>query len=317
MTLAEYADFICGKLGKSDEASVTLAKGFVRARWKMIWDSALWTESKVLASVSVTAGQTISIAPDTIERILAIRWNTNRNLWPVSSETVFDFDSEAWDRSGGPMRFVILQPAVSGPSSGNPNLTISGTDDDDASAGKRAKIVVESEAGTTFEFTTTIPTVAASPLNLSILSGLRWIISFTKEVTEGTITVSMAPGGVGILLGSQTEATRRPRFRLLETPSTAGAVLLLGKRKANLLTEDQDAPLLQNVDNALIAFATSDMLERMRQYSKAKLKVEEAAAQMKILFDLERGQQASHVQIIPMEEPDPTSCGGFSGKGYW
>lgn len=91
------------------------------------------------------------------------------------------------------------------------------------------------------------------------------------------------------------------RFRPVPVPDAAGSVYVLGKLKWVTLG-DSDSPCLRGVDNALLAFAEADMLERGRQYAKAQAKYAEAGAQMEIMRDIEKGQQQSISSIIPMEE---------------
>jgi hypothetical protein len=86
---------------------------------------------------------------------------------------------------------------------------------------------------------------------------------------------------------------------LLRANSAPLEVLALGKRTYPGLLHDFEAPALSNVENALLAYAMADMLERQRQYAKAQLKLQEAQEQMALLHDLERHQSASETRIIP------------------
>lgn len=91
------------------------------------------------------------------------------------------------------------------------------------------------------------------------------------------------------------------RLRPVPTPLTAGTLYTLGKLKWVTLG-DSDTPCLRGIDNALLAFAEGDMLERGRQYAKAQAKYQEAAAQVSLMRDIEKGQQQSIATITPMEE---------------
>jgi len=53
------------------------------------------------------------------------------------------------------------------------------------------------------------------------------------------------------------------------------------------------------LDDALIAFAMADLLERERQFGKAQAKVGEAVALVNETLLAERDQQQNHIQIIP------------------
>jgi len=97
------------------------------------------------------------------------------------------------------------------------------------------------------------------------------------------------------------------RMKPVPVPNAAGVIYVLGKLKWVTLG-DADSPCLRGIDNALLAFAESDMLERARQYGKAQAKTGEGAAHIQIMRDIEKGQQQSISMITPMEEGifDPT-----------
>jgi hypothetical protein len=99
------------------------------------------------------------------------------------------------------------------------------------------------------------------------------------------------------------------RIKPVPVPSDAGTMYVLGKLKWVALG-DSDSPCLRGVDNALLAYAEADMLERSRQYAKAQNKFAEASAAVQVMRDIERGQQQMVSQIIPMEEGYYDPAGG-------
>lgn len=98
------------------------------------------------------------------------------------------------------------------------------------------------------------------------------------------------------------------RFKPVPTPDAAGSMYVLGKLKWVELGAT-DSPCLRGVDNALLAYAEGDMLERARQYGKAQAKFAEAAAHVQIMKDIEKGQQQSISMITPMEEGSVSPIG--------
>ena len=92
-------------------------------------------------------------------------------------------------------------------------------------------------------------------------------------------------------------------IKLVRKPNTAKTLLVLGKLKITALG-DTDSPKINGVDNALLAYVESDMLEHMRQYGKAQVKQGEAAAQMSLMRDLEMGQAAKETRVIPKVSSD-------------
>jgi len=88
------------------------------------------------------------------------------------------------------------------------------------------------------------------------------------------------------------------RIKPVPVPSAAGTLFVLGKLNWVALT-DSDTPTLNGIDNALLAFAEGDMLERARQYGKAQTKFTEAASHIGIMRDMETGQKQNIGRIIP------------------
>lgn len=79
-------------------------------------------------------------------------------------------------------------------------------------------------------------------------------------------------------------------IRLYPAPDVDTTFLIFGKRVCPALTSDADTSVLRNCDNAIIAFAIGDMLERMRQYGKAQAKFKEAAELLESAKNLEKEQ---------------------------
>tara|TARA_R110002020_G_scaffold111306_5_gene256936 strand:- start:323 stop:1066 length:744 start_codon:yes stop_codon:yes gene_type:complete len=88
------------------------------------------------------------------------------------------------------------------------------------------------------------------------------------------------------------------RIKPVPVPKSAGTLFVLGKLNWVALG-DTDTPALNGIDNALLAFAEGDMLERARQYQKAQVKFTEAASHVQIMRDLEKGQEQNISRIIP------------------
>jgi len=104
------------------------------------------------------------------------------------------------------------------------------------------------------------------------------------------------------------------RLKPVPVPKSAGNVFVLGKLNWVALT-DTDTPALNGIDNALLAFSEGDMLERSRQYGKAQIKFQEAASQVQIMKDLEKGQRQSISRIIPYTYDDYDFHGNVADFG--
>lgn len=86
-------------------------------------------------------------------------------------------------------------------------------------------------------------------------------------------------------------ASNAKKIRLLPTSATAISLRVVGKRTMPTLA-DGDSLILRNLDNCLLAFATADMLQRQRQYGKAKELVEEGGALLEAAKKVETEQAA-------------------------
>lgn len=87
-------------------------------------------------------------------------------------------------------------------------------------------------------------------------------------------------------------------IQLMEAPKEESDLLYCAKTKPPTLAGD-DTPPLTGCVTALLAYVEADMLENARQYAKARLKIEEAEAQMQMMIDNEERQQARQQRIIP------------------
>ena len=299
MTLTELADYTCAKVGQTDEDSLAQCKRFLNARLRMIWDSALWRDSLCLATVSPAAGASWIILPASVERVLKLRAGSSAALPPLEGALVFDYAPDLFESAGDPLGFAVFAPVVHGPcgDTGDALIVTEGSGGSVAGdAGRKAFIEVEQADGTRVT-----ETLLSGGSAFSVGSAGRFIVRFSKEVTVANYQVGFADGTPlsAPLAAEETQFPRRVRVRLVRTPTAALEALALCKRSYPGLMNDFESPALANVDNALLAYAMADMLERQRQYAKAQLKLQEAQTQMAILHDLERNQTGCESRLVP------------------
>lgn len=321
MTLSEIAAYVCSKIGQTDAASVAACKGFIAVRYRMIWDAALWRDSLALVSVTTTAGSNWLVLPRNLDTVLKVRVNTT-TIGPFDAGTVFDYNPDLFDNQGTPAGFITCAPVVCGPNPTSGHLLVSLGGSGVGLDGTLTGIVeAEYKSSTNSAGTENARlTFALGQLTVDLGTDLEFVLGFTKPVSDGNYAIGFAAALDYTLNPSDTSAARRPRIKLLQGPSTATSVLCLCKRRCPIISEDADEPLLTNIDNALVAFAQSDMLERQRQYAKAAAKAQEAAGQLKIMLNLELEQSASEQRLIPADIHGSTSYNdtfGSQGKLYW
>ncbi|MGH7940684.1 MAG: hypothetical protein ACREFR_06385 [Limisphaerales bacterium] len=124
MTLTDLANHICTQCGMTDTDDVAAAKMFLQRRLEMIWNSALWRDSLLEATLTLNPDDTTSLAdsywisersvlllPSAIERVIAARLNTN-TLEAASLESYYRSDTDWLDYQGTPYEFQVLKPVV-------------------------------------------------------------------------------------------------------------------------------------------------------------------------------------------------------------
>lgn len=298
LTLGEMADLACEKVNKTDDDSLTLCKKFIRRRYKLIYNSYLWKDSLELAE-GVVNGSTansqsnIVIMPRWMERVVAVREGDANTLTVEEQSLFFKKDAGMIGRTGSCAGFHQIKPYWWPEFFEFDYLyfrSLNGAD------GGREVHIQDPENGSRYSGEL-ISTYEAS-FDLSVLEGSDLIL--TKDVTDGPVILWGDPAGTQVSISGEDTSIRYERIRLIDDPGEDVELLVLGKRRAAELVEDFDVPAIQNIEDALIAHAQSDMLERDRQYAKAELKRAEAAMQIRSAIDQERNQSANIVQIVPV-----------------
>lgn len=171
------------------------------------------------------------------------------------------------------------------------------------------------------------PTIVVEPGETGLFSGIIEIrgpgvfydipggTDFVGTLTfDGTQFTPDSPETIVTLAASDTSAPLRQRIRLVEIPTQETTIRVLGKRTPPAFTDDNDEPGLSGADNCLLAFGQADMLERERQYSKAKDKFDEAMLLLDQLVRQETVQQAHNARLIPGGGYGDDNVDGFPTK---
>lgn len=208
---------------------------------------------------------------------------------------LFQLDSNIFERDGEPTNFshyVTVGCANPGQITGTSDFIVASSDDA-SDAGK--KVFIRDSAGNE-------DTITLSGLS-QVLSQVQFngiLTTITKEVTAGTVSVSRYGGGLGYVNLAPAERARRyPTIQVFPSESDdIDRIKVLGKRRAPDMTSDYDEPLIP-CEDALIAYAQADMLEKARQYAKAEKKRQEGYQEIQKLKELHTNQSANIVRIIP------------------
>jgi hypothetical protein len=294
MTLSELADLVCAKCHRTDDASVTEAKTYLKSRYRMLWDSRPWRDSIGLLSLDSSQVSQITTLPANIDRIMQIRWGGDKTLLPQELGTIFQVDPAMFDRTGSPATFSIISPSgVSSSPGGAPVFVFSSN----SSASFKVSIRGSFNGNPKSEVIQVSGTSQVSSTN-----NYDEIYSLSKSTTGYPLTVLDSTLSNTILSLDTWETSRTfQRIHFDTIPDEAKTCLILFKRTFRPLVNDSDSPELTGIDNAILASAIADMLEGQRQYGKAQIKMQEASMMASQMADLERHQSASAMQLIPWD----------------
>lgn len=314
MILSNLALRVGKKIGMTDATTLALIYEWADARHEMICASELWKDLLSLYTLAVTAAQSTVILPPQIDRVVAARYDVT-NLLPVDQVFLFVTDPGIWDRTGRATR-IAEQPAVGArvmPSSEKVSLVSNNA----ADTAKTVSIVGELAGAEVRESLTLNGTSAVQSVNSYDL-----IYTLAKETTAGTVSVSGVTS-LAALVTLKSDETGRPhcRLRLLETPTEALTLIVLGKRKAHRLVLASDQPAIRGLDACLEAFVLADAYEWQRQTEDAADKRTEAMAMLAQLKRSEVFQAANTQQLVPYDTESPGDIPGYGqpsiGKTRW
>lgn len=122
MTLAQLATFVCTKVRQNNTAALAIAKEFLQRRHEMLWHEALWKDSLVQYTQTLSPdGYTVTstwlptkgvlLCPPVIDRVLAARI-ADRKLNVQRPEYYFRIDYDSFAKQGNATEFVLLPPCV-------------------------------------------------------------------------------------------------------------------------------------------------------------------------------------------------------------
>lgn len=307
MQLQALASMVCSKVGKTDDASVAACKDYLRARHEMIFDAFLWKDAVAdPVDVLVEAGSREVILPYDISRPIAC-WETESGYpLEISNLTAIAIVNPAsLSNVGGLMSFVEAESVgwlysldvVNGST-----LAFINTSPVDAT------VSIVGQRNLNFAGLPTLPDITHSQsLTVGANGGTvqspvpwKFIHRMTKpaEIEILVAQLGVIPEKSWAWPADSTEASFA-RVRLIHPTTDATSISFLGKRRLRQMNLDSDSPMIRGIDNALMAFAHGDMLERGRQYAKAQAKTSEGTMMLDLARKVELEQSASEIRIVP------------------
>ncbi len=335
MTLSDMAAFVCAKVRQQDATAVTRCKEFLRQRYEMLYADQLWRASLYLHEFSIpalerdydpnittTGEEGMYFFPESVDRVLAVRYSEDQvdviDELQLYRGTLDQYEEE----EGAPLKFSILSPAlfwVASPDQDSMILQATRSSDEDANISVTARWI----DGMGNPHTRTQSGGMGFPDDNE--NGIQLLESVTHDAMTGALVLEFDEGDtgsfidVGRSLAGSTGMVPRQRIRVYPKPGNGAdrrSMRALVKRKVVCLIGDNESPLLAGIENSLMAFAQSDMLQRARQYGKAQIVQQEALALFDQFKRLEVVQQANRQQITP-EVSEPSGMIGWQrSKGF-
>lgn len=299
MNLAALADNICGKIGKTDDESVAKCKDYLRQRHEMIYDTTLWKDSLGVFDVEVEAEATVAVLPFESARPIAC-WDADSGI-PVditSLATIAMVNPAGLTAIGSLMQFVEVD------SVGVPWQLDSDGENIAASCLPSAAGDIGVEVGlagivATADNRQISLTVALTASPQMFAASLRSVQRITKPITDDLVAITRLSDSSAFYLPAACTEASFARLQLVQPPGEAVSLKVLAKKKLRQMVLDTDGPMIRGIDNALLAFAMGDMLERSRQYAKAQVKTNEGTGLLTVARDLEIQQSAHQCCIVP------------------
>lgn len=322
MTLSDMASYVCEKVRQEDSRALTRCKGFLRQRYELIYNEALWRDALYLFPFTFVPNDPSTtiyrpeswdstwMMPSAVDKVVGLRTG-NQEITASGQEVLLKGNLDNWAQEGDPVMFATLATCVV-------ILPADYTFHDAA--------IIGGDAGTSW--TAHVIDGNGDRTKVSGLGGITTVLSSDTRVVERISRVSA--GGPLSLTVDNTDRTIReigvgvyafpPRLPIRLFPAPTGSVALsaLVKKKVIPLDDDRDTPELRNVDNCLLAFAQADMLEYARQYGKASAKFGEAGGILTQLKANHTWQEQTRMRLEPeVDVISGQASDDLYGKSWW
>lgn len=294
-SLAELTDAVCARTGQWSLDSIILIKDFLRRNYQMIWDACNWSESTVIANVSSDGSEVI--LPVFFDRVISIRGDVNLGqLSVVEPSLLFGIAPSIFEQTGSPLGFSYLTPVGVGilPPT-REKLAIKS-----ASASDKTNVFVmgESAGGHVSE-----NVVLNGTTEVLTANDYDTPLTVAKSVTVGDVRIRANTSNIVLetILAAERER-KHMRLWIQPTPTATQTCLVLGKRTIKPLVQDEDTPMLRDVQSVLIAAASADMFSKMGNDKAAADARDQAKTSLEGLIKLETQQGAYSACVVPEVE---------------
>ena len=293
LTLTQMTDHVADVTGFGDAAGRETIARFLRRRYTMLWDAQLWDDAKTVFVLTTAAPEVI--LPAWVDRVLAVKTlgPDARLLDPMEVTTIWQICPRAYEDAGETQAYSELPPVAVHTHPNGATLTLVSS-----AGGDRGEVRVRGiHNGLEVDETITLS-------GMSYVQSVNYfdeISTLSKGTTTGYVTIKavfLPTREVQVLLPHENER-RHLRLRLHRALAEPVSLTVVAKRVPRQLLHGQDTPELSGCENLLIAYAVSDVWEKLRQVAKAQVKLQETAGLMAALVTRDVLQKARVVRLVP------------------
>jgi hypothetical protein len=332
MTLLEMANYVCTKTRRTDAGAVTRAKEFLARRYEMIAADELWKDLVYRLEFTFDVTETAAAnlfgpnfqsrdvgiwhLPAVVDKVLAVR-SASSSLEIDDPFQMMRSTMDEFADTGDPIKFYVEGAVVADLRGKLADVTASGVaiSGADADAATPIRVRYLDLSGEMQTLNGVLDAGGSSdPFQPSV------IVSASKTETTAALTLYMSGTGAALSVSqaAATQWSRLGRLRVVPIPTGDVALKALVKLKVQAMTDDNDEPQINGIENCLIAFAQADALQHARQYGKAQIVTQEAMALMLQLKRVAVAQEASLQRIVPaVGDVAGEWDAGISAKGSW
>lgn len=304
MTFSDIATFAATKIGELDSDTLSFALTSCFNRYRILWNSHDWPEIKQIITQNVPAGATGWFTDQSFGEALNVSWRVDITQTPLRAE----YRDLGWIKTNDPF---TIAPGIVGPlpryywqaqPMALPYNSITSIEFDVvATNGDNVDIIITGMAPQSGASIFTVEDLGIScqqPTAFFPRNSFTSVFSITKANSASQILVKANGNTIpDAVLPPQEFALQFNQYKFFPILQQAFVVDLELKLKVPQVLNAGDTPIIKHLEDALIAFVQSDLLERQRQYQKAMAKTQEAQSYLQAAKNIQR-DQADYVQTM-------------------
>lgn len=272
LNLSDIKTQVSNLIERPDAAFLTRIEGYVNQRYRNIAKRRPWFGLCRQITITETVGQNFIILPGWVEQVIDIHQTSTPVV--LALQRYYNFINKHLNDkadTGDPFHATpIGKIGILAALPSNSVITIVSSSASDIT--QTVRVRGYDVNGVPVDDSIAVNGTTPVPGTVTILSTAGYEPFFTKSGnTVGTIAIK---SGATVLayLGPREFEIAYSKWLLHPNPNTANPLYLTVKKKIQLLTQAEDVPEIQGIEDALIAGSFAMCLEEKRQFQKAATK---------------------------------------------